>query len=319
MTLRNRCIVTCLAINLIGGFLAGMVRPSQASHVISGGSDDYFVLPTEDAVPGPDLARVFSELSIATQEFDVTPGINGSGDLQVAHTLFDLAGVTAARLQFRIRGGAWPGVENDGVILSFVDQNTTTYCGNPEIVYARTFGPFSGSVCFPGPDPTGLVGFWSSGSETFVELDLGALPLLTGGTLNLLPEIAAKGFLDVTISDETGADFIRVIRDDIITGVDPTQHEATQPMLSISATPNPFMAATQVRIDAAQPGDATIEVFDVAGRVLATIWRGHLTSTAQSFLWEPSNSDGIGMPSGIYFLRVQQGDSQRVRRVVVMR
>jgi hypothetical protein len=54
------------------------------------------------------------------------------------------------------------------------------------------------------------LGSWSQEEEAFLTLDLAALPLVGGGTLNLLPQLDAEGFLDVVVTDATAADFMRL-------------------------------------------------------------------------------------------------------------
>ena len=95
------------------------------------------------------------------------------------------------------------------MLLSFVTPSTTSYASS--IAWARSFGPWSGPSVFPTPDPTGLLGGWGGGSSAILVLNLAALPLLGGGTLDLLPLVNANGFIDVNIADDTAVDYVRLV------------------------------------------------------------------------------------------------------------
>ena len=41
-------------------------------------------------------------------------------------------------------------------------------------------------------------------------MDLSALPLAGGGTLNLLPELNSNGYLDVVVSDDSAVDYMKL-------------------------------------------------------------------------------------------------------------
>jgi len=171
------------------------------------GQNDFFAAPAETASPSATLTSLLAPSPV--QGFDLTAGLNGgSADRNVAHTFAGLpAGILAATLEMRVRGGNNLLVNNDGVFLAFADATTPTLLD--AIEFKRTFGPFAGGgTVFSDPD-TGLAQSttWSNGDTALLLLDLGALPLAGGGMLDLLPMLNAKGFLDVVVADETAADF----------------------------------------------------------------------------------------------------------------
>jgi hypothetical protein len=60
-------------------------------------------------------------------------------------------------------------------------------------------------------------------------------------------------------------------------------------------------------------GPAKLEVFDMAGRLVAVPFEGELISTA-SFTWDTS-----GLSTGIYFLRLTQGSEVTSAKVTLIR
>jgi hypothetical protein len=175
------------------------------AQVFLAGVQDNFVLPVEAATPSQELV----DLLIASQgpkDFDEM-AINASA----AHTFVNLpSNITDATLEFAVRAIS-DTTESDGIFLSFVNTKTTDLLD--AIVYVRTFGGFGGSINPPfiAPDP-GLVqgNSWRPGDEAIVTLDLSALPLADGGTLDLLSQLNSNGYLDVVVTDDSAADFMKL-------------------------------------------------------------------------------------------------------------
>ncbi len=173
--------------------------------VFLAGVEDDFALPVEAATPSQEL----DDLLIASQgakDFDAT-----TVNADVAHTFVSLpANIIDATLEFAVRGIS-DTTESDGIFLSFVNTETTDLLD--AIVYVRTFGVFGGSVNppFTASDP-GLVqsSAWSSGNEATVTLDLSALPLAGGGTLDLLSQLNSNGYLDVVVAEDSAVDFMKL-------------------------------------------------------------------------------------------------------------
>jgi hypothetical protein len=156
------------------------------------GIDDNFALPTDPASPSPTSVQMIGGLG---KDFDET-----TVNLDVGHTFSGLpSNIIAATLEFHVRAGFNAGGEQtDAFQLYFSDA---TGANN---VYSRKLGN-------NGADPGLLVSTaWTGGTESFASLDLGALPLLGGGTLDLIPELNSRGFIDVVIGDDTTVDFYRL-------------------------------------------------------------------------------------------------------------
>lgn len=203
----------CRGFLLIALVAGGVLSPPQRAEAefvfeFTAGVDDAFALPTEAATPSADLAALLG----TTHAFDAIAGIDGAEvDRPVAHTFLNLPQqITAATLELRVRGGDSTNVADDGLVLSMVDLATPDLATGA--LWARTFGqtfnppgPFSGA-----DDGLAQVLPWSTGDEALLVLDLAALPLAGGGTLNLLDDLNLHRRLDVTVWNNTGVDFIRL-------------------------------------------------------------------------------------------------------------
>lgn len=192
-----------------------------ASHAVNitltAGVDAGFAAPADSASPSAALGAAIAAFAEGpnSQGFDLTLGVNGgSADRQVAHTFLNLpAAITAGTLTVRVRASTDPFAFTDGIALSFVHAGATDYRAEVAAVYSCAFGGSSGggSVLFNPLDPGLLQStLWQAGNEQEFTLDLAALPLMGGGTLNLLPLLNSNGFLDVNVTDDTAADFMRL-------------------------------------------------------------------------------------------------------------
>lgn len=83
------------------------------------------------------------------------------------------------------------------------------------------------------------------------------------------------------------------------------------------ATPSPFQGSTRFDFVLPQRGDAELTVFDVAGRRVATLFRGEAEAGPRFASWDGRHDDGQAAPAGVYraVLRTPAG---RVTRSVVL-
>jgi hypothetical protein len=301
-----------MRVALVLSFVLGSAAaPCRAADiVVTAGTPDAFALPADPASPSPELVALLN----ATQNFDLIAGVNGGlPDRQVAHTFTGLPpGIVAATLTLRVRAGSDPGVSTDGVLISFADAASTSYCADA-VVWARSFGPVPAGGCFPVADPSGLVGSWASGNDAEVELDLSALPLAAGGTVDVLPQMNALGFLDVNVSDETGCDFVRLSMD--TTTVTAAPYVAGAPSLR-APSPNPFRTRTTFAFELPSPARVRLAIHDVAGRVVRDLSLGLRPAGAQAAAWDGRDDRGRPVPSGVYFCVLRGAGPASVTKAV---
>lgn len=82
----------------------------------------------------------------------------------------------------------------------------------------------------------------------------------------------------------------------------------------VNVAPNPFRDATTVTLRLAYAGRVRVEVFDVRGRKVATVWNGPLPAGPTRLRFAPE-----GPAAGVYLLRVAGPGFVRVRKVVRVR
>ena len=98
------------------------------------------------------------------------------------------------------------GLYSDGFTILTGDLENipdfTDFIEHDGIIYEREFGQ-------NGTDPGFLQDTtWSPNDSGVITLDLSALPLIEGGTINFIPYLNLYRFLHAEINDETGVDYM---------------------------------------------------------------------------------------------------------------
>jgi len=84
--------------------------------------------------------------------------------------------------------------------------------------------------------------------------------------------------------------------------------------------PNPFGAGTTLRFVVPPPGrSATVRVFDVTGRLVATLLDDEVVSGPRAVAWDGTDAAGRPLASGVYFCRLEAGEERASRRLVLLR
>lgn len=87
--------------------------------------------------------------------------------------------------------------------------------------------------------------------------------------------------------------------------------------LQLRNHPNPFNPATTVHFALPQAGEATVRVFDTAGRLVRTLGPASFPAGDASLHWDGQDEQGRGVNSGVYFYRFfldgqPEGGAQRM-------
>lgn len=80
------------------------------------------------------------------------------------------------------------------------------------------------------------------------------------------------------------------------------------------ATPNPITTGGTIAYALPERTDVTLAVYDLMGRQVATLARG--TESAGT---HRARLEGASLPSGTYIVRLRAGETQRSRRITVIR
>jgi hypothetical protein len=83
--------------------------------------------------------------------------------------------------------------------------------------------------------------------------------------------------------------------------------------------PNPFNLATTIAYAIPIPGEVTLEVFDLNGRVIRTLVRNHHEGGQYRVVWDGSTDSALPVSSGVYFLRLEYRKDARTLKILLVK
>ncbi len=103
-----------------------------------------------------------------------------------------------------------------------------------------------------------------------------------------------------------------------------TQGEPSSPPQNFALLqnyPNPFNPETTIGFDLPRESEVRLEIYNVHGQLLRTLFEGALKAGAWQRVWEGRDADGNEVPSGVYFYRLQVngGEWSSTRKMILMR
>ncbi|MDZ7317000.1 MAG: lamin tail domain-containing protein, partial [candidate division KSB1 bacterium] len=85
------------------------------------------------------------------------------------------------------------------------------------------------------------------------------------------------------------------------------------------AFPNPFNSQTVVQCELPQPGQLTVEVFNVLGQRIALLLKEKRDAGVHRLVWDGRNEQGEQVPSGVYYLRATMGEQVAYVKMALIR
>jgi len=88
---------------------------------------------------------------------------------------------------------------------------------------------------------------------------------------------------------------------------------------SLEAFPNPFNPMTQIRIKTKEAQKTRIEVYNLQGKKVKTLFNDNLSSGTTNFYWYGDNDSGATLPSGIYFITASSAENHRAIKISLIK
>ena len=92
--------------------------------------------------------------------------------------------------------------------------------------------------------------------------------------------------------------------------------EGAEGVSLLRSGPNPFNRGTTLRFALAHAGEATLSIYDVAGRRVATLVDGILPAGSHGITWDGLAPSGRSLPTGVYWARLLSNGQVRSDRLV---
>jgi len=83
--------------------------------------------------------------------------------------------------------------------------------------------------------------------------------------------------------------------------------------------PNPFNPETHISFDLPNAGPTSLRVYDMTGRLVATLVDRHLTAGAHSATWNGVDMNGQQVASGVYLYELQTATARETRRMTLLK
>jgi flagellar hook assembly protein FlgD len=83
--------------------------------------------------------------------------------------------------------------------------------------------------------------------------------------------------------------------------------------------PNPFNPSTTITFSLEYDSHVTVDVYNIQGRKIRTLYNRFETSGSHSVLWDGNNSVGAPVSSGIYYFKIDAVDQNDKRNTVMKR
>jgi hypothetical protein len=83
--------------------------------------------------------------------------------------------------------------------------------------------------------------------------------------------------------------------------------------------PNPFNPATTIRFDIKKKGHVRLRIYNVAGQLVKTLVDDVMDAGSYAKEWKGSNNAGAEAASGVYFYRLEAGEYENVKKMVLLR
>ena len=83
--------------------------------------------------------------------------------------------------------------------------------------------------------------------------------------------------------------------------------------------PNPFNPDTRIRLDVPFAGFGRLEVFDLEGRLVKTLFSGTLSAGRYQYNWGGVDAHGMGVASGLYFCRFSSAAYTATQKMMLIK
>jgi len=83
--------------------------------------------------------------------------------------------------------------------------------------------------------------------------------------------------------------------------------------------PNPFNPITRIRYDLPEPVDVYLDVYNILGRHVITLFNDYQEAGQYSVVWNSRDKLGISVSSGVYFVRISAGIHIRSHKILLLK
>ena len=90
-------------------------------------------------------------------------------------------------------------------------------------------------------------------------------------------------------------------------------------ILSILSMPNPINPDCQIRYALPKDAEVNLSVYNVLGQKVKTLVEEYQAAGHKTVRWDGTDDNGDKVASGIYFYRIQAGESTDTKKMILMK
>jgi hypothetical protein len=113
--------------------------------------------------------------------------------------------------------------------------------------------------------------------------------------------------------ERTGSLGMTLVSNDSEEGLTPSKFHVS------SNYPNPFNPSTMIDIETVEARDLIVSIFDATGRLVNDLLNEYVEAGRYSVKWNGVDATGSGMPTGVYFIRVQSGFDMHTQKMILIK
>ncbi|HEM48781.1 MAG TPA: T9SS type A sorting domain-containing protein, partial [Caldithrix sp.] len=83
--------------------------------------------------------------------------------------------------------------------------------------------------------------------------------------------------------------------------------------------PNPFNPSTTIKFEVADFTDVTVEIYDILGNKINTLFKGKKAVGAHEIVWNGKNSAGVSVSSGLYFYKMKTKKFTKTKKMMLLK
>jgi hypothetical protein len=196
-------------------------------------------------------------------------------------------------------------------IVTLLELNTNFENYESELVtinhaqFDGASGSFATGTNYPVSDPTGSIVFRSS----FFEADYIGQAVPSGQIS--ITAITFQYDTAYQITSRSMADFGTVANQDEIND--------TAPIVLHNAYPNPFSQTANLSFSVKTPQQLAVSIYNTKGQLVRSIGSEQYTAGEHNLVWNGLDERGNQAANGVYYFKVNTGNSSAVKKVVLVK
>ncbi len=172
---------------------------------------------------------------------------------------------------------------------------------------------------YPGDPVTGTGDIDTMPSEKKMLVSFGPLDFNPGDSQQIVIKMAVGQDTD-RLTSLTALRAILNASSMIPTDVGETQSPVVPAGFAVSQNyPNPFNPSTSFSYSLPSRADVSVEVFNVLGQKITTVFEGTKPAGDHTAVWNGTNDAGKPVSSGVYFYRVKAGDQVQTKKMMMLK